>query len=121
LPIALPLFVSLGLLITMTSLSIGLGVALPAGTELPIHFSLWGEPTSYASAGVALSLLPAAGALATLVFALGPKIDKRIATKQGRYLILWLATVFVIAIAHGFIIRGALFALKAAMDASAGG
>lgn len=114
-PIALPLFVSLGLLITMSSLSIGLGVALPAGTQLPIHFTLWGEPTTFASAGVALSILPAASAFATLVFALAPKIDKRVAAVQGRYLILWLATVFILAIAHGFIIRGALFALKASL------
>ncbi len=114
-PIALPLFVSLGLLITMSSLSIGLGVALPPGTELPIHFTLWGEPTTFASAGVALSLLPGAAALATLIFALGPKLDRRVATRQGLYLVLWLATVFILAIGHGFIIRGALFALKASL------
>lgn len=114
-PIALPLFVSLGLLITMTSLSIGLAVALPPETLLPIHFTFWGEPDTYASAAMALSLLPAAAAFATLVFALGPKIDKRIVAMQGRYLALWLFTVFVLAIAHGFIIRGALYALKASM------
>lgn len=114
-PIALPLFVSLGLLITMSSLSIGLGVALPAGTQLPIHFTLWNEPTTFASAGVTLSLLPGAAALATLLFALGPRVSKGIAAVQGRYLVLWLATVFILAIAHGFIIRGALFALKASL------
>ncbi len=114
-PIALPLFVSLGLLITMTSLSIGLGVALPAGTQLPIHFTLWGEPNTFASAAVALSVLPGAGALATLLFALGPKINRNIAAIQGRYLAVWLFTVFILAVAHGFIIRGALFALKASM------
>lgn len=114
-PIALPLFVSLGLLITMTSLSVGLIVALPPETLLPIHFTLWSEPTTFASAAVALSLLPGAAALSTLIFALGPKIDKRIAGMQGRYLALWLFTVFVLALAHGFIIRGALFALKASI------
>ncbi|MGE7367697.1 hypothetical protein ACQKKX_01330 [Neorhizobium sp. NPDC001467] len=114
-PIALPLFVSLGLLITMSSLSIGLVVALPPGTQLPIHFTLSGEPTSFASAGIALSLLPAAAALATLLFAIGPKIDGRIAAIQGRYLAIWLGTVFVLALAHGVIIRGALFALKASL------
>lgn len=114
-PIALPLFVSLGLLITMSSLSIGLGVALPAETQLPIHFTFWGEPNTFASAAVALSILPAAAALATLLFALGPKINKGIAAIQGRYLVIWLATVFILALAHGFIIRGALYALKASM------
>ncbi|MGI2031175.1 hypothetical protein ACRQ1B_02165 [Rhizobium panacihumi] len=114
-PIALPLFVSLGLLITMSSLSIGLAVALPAETLLPIHFTLWGEPNTFAPAAIALSVLPAAGALATLLFALGPKFNKGIAAIQGRYLAIWLATVFILALAHGFIIRGALFALKASL------
>ncbi|MGF9563379.1 hypothetical protein [Neorhizobium sp. JUb45] len=115
-PIALPLFVSLGLLITMSSLSIGLAVALPAGTQLPLHFALWAEPGTFTSAGFALSLLPGAAALATLLFALGPKINKGIAAIQGRYLALWLFTVFILAVAHGFIIRGALYALKASMS-----
>ena len=114
-PIALPLFVSLGLLITMSSLSIGLAVALPAETLLPINFTLWGEPNTFAPAALALSVLPAIGALVTLLFALVAQFNRNIAAIQGRYLGLWLATVFILALAHGVIIRGALFALKASL------
>jgi uncharacterized membrane protein len=110
----LPFFVSLGLLITMTCLSLGLGFALPPGAQLPIHFDFTGAPDGYASAWLALSMLPAATALTTLLFALGPLADKRIHSRPGRYVALWLFVTLAMAIGHGFIIRGALFALKAA-------
>lgn len=113
-PIALPLFVSLGLLTTMSCLSIGLAVALPPGTQLPIHFDFSATPSAYASAVYALSALPVAGIVALVVFSIGPRVDKRIERSPALYLAIWLGTMLVLALAHGMIIRGALFALKAA-------
>ncbi|RYE65776.1 MAG: hypothetical protein EOP17_12990 [Rhizobiaceae bacterium] len=78
--IALPFGISLGLVGVMTMLSLGLISALPADTQLPIHFTLTASP--------------------------------------GIYLIVWLVTLLILALAHGFIIRHALFTL-AAMKATA--
>lgn len=117
-PIAVPLFVSLGLLLTMTSLSVGLGVALPPDTLLPIHFNFVGAPDNFASKTLALSLLPIAIAVATIIFALGPRINRRINAIPGTYTLIWLFVVLALAVGHGFIIRGALFALQAASAAA---
>jgi hypothetical protein len=116
--IALPFGISLGLVGVMTMLSLGLISALPADTQLPIHFTLTGTPTSTAPAMIALLLLPACALFVTAMFALGPRMGGRIKASPGIYLIVWLVTLLILALAHGFIIRHALFTL-AAMKATA--
>ncbi|TWF55053.1 hypothetical protein [Neorhizobium alkalisoli] len=111
--IALPLGVSLGLMGVMIMLSLGMWQALPPGTQLPYHFGLGGEAGPTAPALLTLSILPAVGLLVTAVFALGARIDRRVASSQGTYLLVWLITLLVIALAQGLIIRHALFSLHA--------
>jgi hypothetical protein len=113
LKIALPLGVSLGLLGVMIMLSLGMWQALPPGTQLPYHFGLGGETGPTAPALVTLSILPAVGILLTAAFAIGARVDRRVASAQGRYLLFWLLTLLVIAVAQGVIIRHALFSLHA--------
>ena len=67
---------------------------------------------------IALLLLPACALFVTAMFALGPRMGGRIKASPGIYLIVWLVTLLILALAHGFIIRHALFTL-AAMKATA--
>jgi hypothetical protein len=90
--IALPLIVSLGMLVTMISLSLGLGSMLPAQA-------------------FALSVMPLAALLATAIFAAGPRVVQRINAFPERYVLVWLAVIMLLAVGHGLIIRNALMAL----------
>jgi hypothetical protein len=90
--IALPLVVSLGMLVTMISLSLGLGSMMPAKA-------------------FALSIMPLVTIVATAVFALGPRLATRINAYAERYVMLWLAVILVLALGHGLIIRNALMSL----------
>lgn len=109
----IPLFISLGMLITMTFLSLGLWVAIPADTMLPIHFDFSGNPDNFARPAIALFLLPGAMLFATCVFAVSPYINPKALDRQGFYTAVWLFVILALAVGHGFIIRGALFALQA--------
>lgn len=109
----IPLFISLGMLITMTFLSVGLWTAIPAGTMLPIHFDLTGTPDNYARPAIALFFLPGAMLFAIAVFIVSPTINPKALDRPGLYTAIWLLVILTLAVAHGFIIRGALFALQA--------
>lgn len=109
--IALPLGISLGLMGVMIMLSLGMWQALPPGTQLPYHFGLGGEAGPTAPALFTLSILPAIGLLVTAIFAFGARNSRRVASAPGPYLIVWLVTLLIIAVAQGLIIRHALFSL----------
>ncbi|MGA1833411.1 DUF1648 domain-containing protein [Rhizobium wenxiniae] len=109
----IPLFISLGMLITMTFLSLGLWAALPAETMLPIHFDFSGNPDNFARPTIALFLLPGAMLFAVAVFVVSPSINPKALDRPGLYTAIWLFVILALAVAHGFIIRGALFALQA--------
>lgn len=109
-----PLFVSLGMLITMTFLSVGLWAALPPETMLPTHFDLSGNADSFAHPAVALFLLPAAMLFVICVFVISPMIKPSALNRPGLYAAIWLFIVLTLALGHGLVIRQALFALKPA-------
>lgn len=109
----IPLFISVGMLITMTFLSLGLWTALPAETLLPIHFDIFGTPDNYARPAIALFLLPAAMLFAICVFYVSPAISPKALNRPGLYTAAWLFVVLALAVGHGLVIRSALFALKA--------
>lgn len=109
----IPLFISVGMLLTMTFLSLGLWTALPTETMLPIHFNLSGNPDNFARPVIALFLLPGAMLFATCVFAVSPYINPKALDRPGLYTAVWLIVILALAVGHGFIIRGALFALQA--------
>ncbi|AYD02120.1 hypothetical protein [Neorhizobium sp. NCHU2750] len=94
----IPFFISLGMFVIMTFLSLGLWSALPA-------------------ASASLFALPAAMLLATAIFFIVPMINPNALNHQGRYALIWLAVIFALTIGHGLIIRQALFALAAAHPA----
>ena len=109
----IPLFISLGMLITMTFLSLGLWAALPAESMLPLHFDFSGHPDNFARPTIALFLLPGAMLFAVAVFVVSPSINPKALDRPGLYTAIWLFVILALAVAHGFIIRGALFALQA--------
>lgn len=108
-----PFFISLGMLITMTFLSLGLWSAMPPEAMLPIHFDLSGNPNNFARPGIALFLLPGAMLFATAVFVVSPTISPKALERPGLYTAIWLSVILVLAVGHGLIIRHALFALQA--------
>lgn len=109
--IGLPFSISLGLLGIIIMLSLGLWTSLPPGTELPYHFGFGGADGPKASAGVTLSIMPVVAALATLLFSIAPYVDHRLHRFEGRYTAIWLATLLILSIAQGIIIRHALMSL----------
>lgn len=107
--IGLPLVVSLGMLTTMICLSLGMATALPPGSSIPLPFGLGGNGST--SPGLALSVMPVIVALATALFALVPRLERRVEHRPELYIMLWLAVILIFAVGHGVIIRGALMAL----------
>lgn len=116
----MPFGVSLGLWGIMVMMSLGLWQALPAGTQLPVHFGLGAEGSAMAAAPVALSILPILGLIVTVGFALLPRLNQGVHRAPGAYAATWLLTALVLALGQGLIIRSALFTLAAARAATTG-
>jgi hypothetical protein len=108
----IPFLISLGMLITMTFLSVGLWSALPADMMLPIHFDWLGSPNRFAHPAFALFLLPGIMFAVIAVFTIVPIIRPQALNSPVLYACIWLVAVLILSAAHGLIIRQALFALK---------
>jgi hypothetical protein len=108
----IPFLISLGMLITMTFLSVGLWSALPADILLPIHFDWLGSPNRFAHPAFALFLLPGLMLAVTVIFMVIPIIKPQSMNSPVLYAWTWLVTILILSAAHGLIIRQALFALK---------
>ena len=109
--LVVPLFVSIGLLLTMIFLSIGLVTAIPEGTLLPIHFDWRGNPTGFATPTVALFLLPGTMLAGVLVLVLAPTVKPSLMNRPVLYAAVWLLFSLIMALGHGLILRHALIAL----------
>lgn len=107
-----PFLISIGMLLTMTFLSVGLWSALPADIMLPIHFDWLGTPDGFARPAVALFLLPAIMLTVILVFTIAPIIRPQALNSPVLYACIWLVAILIMSVAHGVVIRHALFALK---------
>ncbi len=110
----IPVLVSIGMLGTMTFLSVGLWSALPEGTQLPVWFGLNGTPVHLVGAAAALFLLPAVMLLAIAAFMLAPKLVPQVSNSPVLYVVTWLVVILGLSIGHGLVIRQALFALSRA-------
>ncbi|SFB64248.1 Protein of unknown function [Rhizobium sp. NFR07] len=108
----IPFLISLGMLLTMTFLSVGLWSALPADMMLPIHFDWLGTPDGFARPAVALFLLPAVMLGVIAVFTIAPMVRPQAINSPALYVCIWLVAILIISAAHGLVIRQALFALK---------
>ena len=108
----IPFLISVGMLLTMAFLSIGLWSALPEGTQLPIRFNLGGNPVSLASAGLALSILPATMLFITIVLTVAPMLKQSPLKSPVLYACIWLSAILIMSAGHGLIIRHALFAMR---------
>jgi uncharacterized membrane protein len=109
--LTVPLFVSIGLLLTMAFISIGLSTAIPEGTQLPIHFDWQGNPDGFATPLVALSIIPAAMLVGILAFVVAPLIKPNVMVRPVLYAGLWLLFVLIMALGQGLILRHALMVL----------
>jgi len=107
---ALPLTLSLALLATMATASIAVWSTIMPGADLAVHFGFDGTPNRYAPAPFALSIVPAAALVSTIIFALGPRFDRRTSDKPVLYAVLWFFVIVVLAAGHALIVGHALSA-----------
>jgi hypothetical protein len=104
----LPLTLSIALLTTMIAASFAAWLMITPGAELAVHFGLDGTPDRYAPAPFALSIIPAAALLSTIIFAFAPRFDRRAADKPVLYTALWLFVIIMLAAGHALIVGHAL-------------
>lgn len=102
-----PFIISVGLVTTIIFISIGMWSALPAGTLLPLPFSAGNQHPP----GLVFSIIPVLAVIATVGFALAPKVATGLDQIAGRYTIAWFAVLLVLVLAQGLIIRQSLMAL----------
>ncbi len=93
----LPLTLSVALLATMAAASLAAWFMITPGAELAVHFGLDGTPDRYAPAPFALSIIPAAALVSTVIFALAPRFDRKVSDKPVLYAALWLFAIIVLA------------------------
>ncbi|MGK6311966.1 DUF1648 domain-containing protein [Neorhizobium sp. DT-125] len=106
--VTLPLIFSIALTATMAAASLAAWSSVPSGAELPVHFGFDGTPNRYAPASFALSVVPMATLAATLIFALAPRLDRKVDAFPVRYTALWLVVIAALAIGHFQIVGYAL-------------
>ncbi|MFB9952508.1 DUF1648 domain-containing protein [Rhizobium puerariae] len=104
----LPLALSIALLVTMAVASLVAWSVVAPAAELAVHFGLDGTPNRYAPAPFALSVMPAATLVATLIFTVSPRLDRKIEAFPVRYASLWLFVIVMLAAGHGMIVGHAL-------------
>jgi hypothetical protein len=102
-----PFIISVGLVTTIIFISVGMWSALPPGTLLPLPFSAGSQHAP----ALVFSIVPVLAVLATLFFALAPKVATGLDEIAGRYTIAWFAVLFILVLLQGLIIRQSLMAL----------
>ena len=108
--IRIPLIVSLVLLTLMTAGSLWAFATFPNQIHIAVHWGINGMPDSYAGRTKALIILPAIGAVMTLVLALLPKLEPRrrnLIASRKFFAVSWIANMSVLALAHGLILLSA--------------
>nr|CAD6408646.1 hypothetical protein REQ54_00429 [Rhizobium sp. Q54] len=106
--IAMPLAASLVLVTAMAAASLLSWPLVGSDADLAIHFGLDGTPNRYAPAPVALSVIPVAAAVATLIFAFTPRFDPKASASPRLYRSLWLFVLLVLTAGHALVIGYAL-------------
>ena len=106
--IAMPLAVSLAALAAMAAASLLAWSMVGPDARLATHFAFDGTPGRYVPAPVALSIIPAAAAFATLVFAYTPRVDAKASASPRIYKGLWLFVLLALSAGHALIVGHAL-------------
>lgn len=98
-----PLWISGIVILTMFAFSFWTWSQLPAGTEIPVHWGVNGQPDRYGGVFEGLFLLPLITAgLAGLLYVI-PRIEPRKFNLQQSikpYKIVWVLTVLLMAVIH---------------------
>jgi hypothetical protein len=110
-----PFLISVGMLLTVTFLSVGLWSALPPETALALPFGL--SDSTAANAPLALFLIPAIMFVVTVTMTATALIKRDALKNPFLFTVIWLVLVLGLSASHGLVIRQALFALKAANPA----
>ena len=102
---------SLLLVLTLAVAGIATALAIPAGTQLPIHWGLSGKPDGFAGKWIALLLPAGIVAAVSLLFWALPAIEPRregLERSQGLYLWGWASLLFLCAVLEVAVVSEAL-------------
>lgn len=104
-----PLIVSIAVIAAMFVASVWTWMHVPAGTSIPIHWNVYGQPDRYAKAPLALFMAPAMAALIALLFVAIPAIEPRrlnLTRSAKFYHATWIGTILLLAAVHGAALYG---------------
>lgn len=107
---------SIPLLVLITALAVVGWVMVPAGTEIPLHWSASGEVNRTGGHIEAFLAIPGMAVLFTLIHAVAPYIDPRglnLQRSKSLWLAVWLGSLVILAIAQGVITLSALGVIEA--------
>jgi uncharacterized membrane protein len=110
--------VTILLVAAMAAVAVGLGAALPADLQLPIHWGIAGTPDRYAGKWFALLFPPALVLGAGLLFYALPALEPRkegLARSQGLYLWGW-ASVLLVCVAIEIALAATALGWRLAID-----
>jgi uncharacterized membrane protein len=108
-----PITVSAAIVAAMLAVSLWAWFHIPAGTKIPIHWDIYGDPNEYAKAPLALFMMPAMAALIVVLFAAIPVLEPRrlsLAQSTKFYHATWIGVVLLMAAVHGVALNSALHA-----------
>ncbi|MBP7960842.1 MAG: SdpI family protein [Caldilineaceae bacterium] len=107
-----PLLIASGIVIVaMFALSWWAWGQVPAGSEIPVHWGVDGQPDRYGGKFEGLMLMPLIFLGITALFAVIPRIDPRggnILRSEGAYQALWWVMLAFFGVLHGVLILNVL-------------
>ena len=96
-----PLIASMLLLAGMVLVSTW--TLIPDGARIAVHFDLAGNPNGFAPKSIALTVMPLVALIVIFVFVLagvGPQKSSRPLTEMPAFVVGWLGTMLILALAH---------------------
>lgn len=106
-----PLAVSIAIVGVMFAASLWVWAHIPDGTNIAIHWNVYGQPDGFAKAPLALFMAPAMAALIALLFIAIPAIEPRrlnLARSAKFYHAAWIGTILLMAAVHGLALYNAM-------------
>jgi uncharacterized membrane protein len=106
-----PLTASIAIVAAMLAASVWAWGHIPAGTRIPIHWDIYGQPDGFALAPLALFMTPAMAALIALLFIAIPALEPRrlnLARSAKFYHAAWIGTILLMAAVHGLVLYNAM-------------
>lgn len=99
-----PIAISVAIVIAMLATSLWAWTIIPSGSEIPIHWDIYGKPNGFARAPVGLLMAPAMAALITILFVAMPAIEPRrfnLIRSAKFYHAAWIGVVVLMGVLHG--------------------